>query len=52
MEYDTVNIGRYVDTIRRWWWLLVIGPLAAGLAGFIVTVNAAPIYESTVTILV
>ena len=52
MENETVNLGRYVDTIRRWWWLLALGPAVAGLAAFFATATAEPVYESTTTILV
>jgi non-specific protein-tyrosine kinase len=38
--------------LRRWFPLLLIGPLLGGLAGFFVIRQVPPVYEATVTLLV
>jgi len=38
--------------LRRWWLLLVLGPIVAGVAGFAVVSRMAPIYEANTTLLV
>ena len=38
--------------LRRWFPLLLIGPLLGGLAGFLVIRQVPPVYEATVTLLV
>lgn len=42
----------YLDFLRRRWWLLILGPVIAGLAAFVVTKQMTPMYKATSTILV
>lgn len=43
---------RYVATLRRWWWLPVVGVLAASSISFVVTMRLRPLYEATTILLV
>ena len=38
--------------LRRWWLVVLIGPLVGGLAGYVVVRQVPPVYEATVTLLV
>lgn len=42
----------WLEFIRRRWWLLVLGPLAAAVAAFFVSKGLTPVYEARATILV
>lgn len=42
----------YLDFLHRRWWLLVLGPVLAGLAAFFVTSQLTPVYQASTTILV
>lgn len=38
--------------VRRWWWLLAVGTLAAGFVGFLVASRVPPTYEAQARLLV
>ncbi len=42
----------YFDFLRRRWWLLILGPLFAGLAAYMFTQQLTPMFRATATILV
>lgn len=42
----------YLDFVSRRWWLLVLGPLIAGMASYFVTQQMTPVYRATATVLV
>lgn len=45
------SIG-FVPVLKRWWWLLLISALIAGLCAYFITRNASPTYESKTQLLV
>jgi len=47
-----VEFRRYFLALRRWVWLLILGPLATGVAGYLVSSQQAPIYASSVRVIV
>lgn len=46
------NFRRYLGAFRRWFALLLLGPLVAGLAGYFVSSRQTPVYASGVRIIV
>ncbi len=42
----------YFQLARRYWWLLLLGPLVAGAAAFFVSKQMTPVYRTSTTILV
>lgn len=38
--------------LHRRWWLLILGPVAAGLAAYLVTLQLTPVYRASATLLV
>ena len=47
-----MEIRVYLDFLRRHWFLLVLGPVTAGLVAFFVTQELTPIYRAMATVLV
>jgi succinoglycan biosynthesis transport protein ExoP len=47
-----MELARYLLLVRKWWWLLVAGTLAAGVASYGISKTLTPIYSSTATLLV
>ena len=47
-----MNLDAALRFARRWLPLLLLGPLAGGLAGHVVVRQVPPVYEATVTLLV
>ena len=47
-----MELARYLLLVRKWWWLLVAGTLAAGVASYAISKTLTPIYSSTATLLV
>ncbi|HEY7031525.1 MAG TPA: polysaccharide biosynthesis tyrosine autokinase [Thermomicrobiales bacterium] len=37
---------------RRWWWLLILAPLVAGLTAYWASARQAPLYSATATLLI
>ena len=46
------ELARYLSMARRRWWLLLAGPLIAGIAAYAVTTSITPMYEASATVLV
>ena len=49
-DEDEIDIGRYVRFLLRGWWLLALGALAGGAAGFVVASSVPLRYESVATL--
>ena len=47
-----MQFRRYYLALRRWWWLLGLGPLVTGLAGYWASSQQTPLYSSTVRVIV
>ena len=47
-----MEIRRYLLALRRWWWLVLLGMIITGGAGYIFSSQQAPIYASTVRVIV
>jgi capsular polysaccharide biosynthesis protein len=47
-----VEIGRYLEIIRRRWWLAALATLAAFVVGFVLTFRGASAYKATVRVAV
>ncbi|MBK8985779.1 MAG: polysaccharide biosynthesis tyrosine autokinase [Chloroflexi bacterium] len=42
-----MEIRQYIAVLWRWWWLIVMGALAAGAASFLISRAQDPVYEAT-----
>lgn len=49
---DTIDLRKYAAAILDWWWLLAIAAVAAALAGYALSINAAPVYEASTLLMV
>lgn len=47
-----MELRGYLDLLRRRWWLLLLGPLIAGLSAFGISYSMTPTYQATATLLV
>lgn len=47
-----MEFRRYYLALRRWLWLLMLGPIATGVAGYAASSQQAPVYASSVRIIV
>ncbi|MBA3469226.1 MAG: polysaccharide biosynthesis tyrosine autokinase [Herpetosiphonaceae bacterium] len=47
-----MEFRRYFLALRRWVWLLILAPLLSGAAGYLVSNQGAPVYESSVRVIV
>lgn len=47
---ETVDIGRYVGVLLSRWWLILLGPLVAGIVAWVYSERQTPIYEAATTI--
>ncbi len=47
-----MDMRAYLQIIRRRWWLLVMGPVLAGLAAFAVSKQLTPVYSTSATLLI
>ncbi len=47
-----MELKLYLDFLRRRWWLLVLGPLLAGLVAYAVSKQMTPVFRATATVLV
>jgi polysaccharide biosynthesis transport protein len=47
-----IDRGRYLAALRSWWWLLFVGPLAAGLVSYAVAGRLPRVYEARTMLLV
>lgn len=49
---DTIDLRKYLAAILDWWWLLAIAAVAAALVGYALSINAAPVYETSTLLMV
>ena len=47
-----MELARYLSLARKWWWLLVVGTLVAGVASYAISKTMTPIYSASTTLLV
>jgi non-specific protein-tyrosine kinase len=47
-----VQLSGFVPVVKRWWWLLAVSTVVAGLAGYTVAAGKEPRYEARVQLLV
>jgi polysaccharide biosynthesis transport protein len=47
-----VSLFALLGFARRWWLLLVLGPLVAGAAGYVLVAQVAPVYQANATAVV
>ena len=47
-----MEIREYIQLLRRWWWLIVLGVLVGGLAAYGFSTLQEPVYRATSTLLV
>ncbi|MSQ41362.1 MAG: polysaccharide biosynthesis tyrosine autokinase [Dehalococcoidia bacterium] len=52
MNEEKVDLRRYLDIFLRWWWLLLLGPIVAGVAAYLFSINEAPQYRAATLVLV
>ena len=51
-EEERLDLRTYWRMVVRWWWILVLGTLAAGTAAFFISGAQTPLYDATTRILV
>src|SRR2546430_9008428 len=47
-----MELRAYISVLKRHWWLLLLGPLCAGLTGFVISRGMTPVYRASATLLV
>ena len=47
-----MELRMYLDILRRWAWLIIIGCIVAGLSAFYISNNQEPVYRATAQLLV
>lgn len=47
-----MELLQYWKMVRKWWWILLLSTALFGMAGVLYTVNQAPIYAATTTLLI
>ncbi len=47
-----MELYEYIKPLRKWWWLLIIAPLVAGVSSYVATQQELPIFESRTTLLI
>lgn len=47
-----MEIREYIQFARRWWWLVLLGAVIAGAAGYLYYGSQEPVYRATATLLV
>lgn len=47
-----LDLHRLLQIVRRWWWLLVLGPLLGGMTAWYVSSQQPAMYASDVTLLI
>lgn len=47
MEFEASQL---LALVRRWWWLLILGPLIGGMVSYSVSARAEPVYSSRVVV--
>jgi uncharacterized protein involved in exopolysaccharide biosynthesis len=45
-EYYEIDLRRYIEALFRWWWVIALCALLAGLAALVVGMFQTPIYEA------
>lgn len=48
----TIEIGEYLAPLRRWWWLLVLSTLLAGISSAVYTKQQPLLYRASATLMV
>ena len=49
---DSVGLQRYIDPVRRWWWLVLASALLAAGSAFVYVLRQPPLYQSYTTLAV
>lgn len=50
---EEIDLRIYIEILRRWWWLIVLGAVLAGAAAYIVSAwFIAPVYQASTQLLV
>lgn len=49
---ETIDLRVYLDPLRKWWWLLVLSALVAGISSGIYTKQQPRLYQSSTTLMV
>ena len=52
MQEEPLDFRRYLNIALRWWWVLLLGPVIAGLISYQRVANPTPVYEARTTILI
>lgn len=47
-----LELREYLAPLRKWWWLIALTTVVAGLASYLATRQQVPLYRSTTTIMV
>ena len=46
-----MEVQGFIPLLRRWWWLLVLGTVVAGVVSYAITTRIDPTYEAEVGLL-
>ncbi|MBN1304057.1 MAG: polysaccharide biosynthesis tyrosine autokinase [Anaerolineales bacterium] len=47
-----MEIKEYLTLARRWWWLLIVGPVLGAAVGYTISHYETPIYQSSTSVMV
>jgi non-specific protein-tyrosine kinase len=49
---DFIELRKYLDTLVKWWWLVVAGGLVAAGIGYVASRQQPPVYQAYTTVIV
>jgi capsular exopolysaccharide synthesis family protein len=49
---ETIELRQYFEPLRKWWWLLALSTLLAGISSAMYTGKQLPVYRSRTTVMV
>jgi polysaccharide biosynthesis transport protein len=47
-----MDLYQYITPLRKWWWLMVIATIVAGVSSYMVVRNQPPFYQARTTLLI
>ena len=47
-----MEIKRYIAILQRWLWLIALGVIGAGIAAYVISINQAPVYQTSARLLI
>jgi capsular exopolysaccharide synthesis family protein len=51
-EEPTIDLRQYLALLGHWWWLIILSALLGAAVGYIISMQIAPIYQASTTLLI